>query len=137
MSFMLYPRLAADTAMIADWTLSRVLLMNDKRFPWIVLVPRRAELTEFFQLDESARIQLTAEIARAAERLKAWAQTRGGGDKINIGTIGNLVPQMHVHVVARAKTDAAWPGTVWGFGAPELYSGTELARLVEELRTHL
>ena len=103
MAFVLHPRLMADTAGIADWSLSRVLLMNDKRFPWIVLVPRRPELGEFFDLDEPARGVLTGEIARVGERLKNWTKARGACDRINVGMIGNMVPQLHVHIVARVR----------------------------------
>jgi diadenosine tetraphosphate (Ap4A) HIT family hydrolase len=137
MAFTLHPRLVADTSIIVDWTLSRVLLMNDKRFPWIVLVPRRSELHELFDLDESSRGQLMCEIARAGECLKSWGRSRGGVDKINVGIIGNLVPQLHIHVVARNKTDPAWPGTVWGFGQPIHYGAAELMRVVGELRDAL
>jgi diadenosine tetraphosphate (Ap4A) HIT family hydrolase len=137
MAFVLHPRLAADTAMIADWALSRVLLMNDTRFPWIILVPRRAGLSEIFELDENARTHLMAEIARVGENLKAWASTRQGCDKINVGQIGNLVPQLHIHVVARRKVDAAWPGTVWAAGPATPYGAAELARIVTELRDAL
>jgi diadenosine tetraphosphate (Ap4A) HIT family hydrolase len=134
MSFVLHPRLMADTAGIADWPLSRVLLMNDKRFPWLILVPRRPELSELFELDEQTRAQLMNEIARVGERLKSWAKSRGGCDKINLGCIGNLVPQLHIHVVARVKGDAAWPGTVWGAGQAVHYGAAELSRVVAELR---
>ena len=134
MSFGLHPRLAADTAVIADWTLSRVLLMNDKRFPWIILVPRKSDLTELFDLDETARTQLMAEIARVGERLKVWAKSRGGGDKMNVGIIGNLVPQLHIHIVARFKGDGAWPAPVWGVGQAVPYGAAELQRVVGELR---
>jgi diadenosine tetraphosphate (Ap4A) HIT family hydrolase len=137
MGFVLHPRLMADTAVIVDWSLSRVLLMNDKRFPWVVLVPRRPNIIELFDLDETSRVQLTTEIARAAERLKGWARTHGGADKINVGMIGNLVPQLHVHVVARKKGDAVWPGTVWGAGQPEHYGAAELLRVVGEIRDAL
>jgi len=137
MGFVLHPRLMADTAVIVDWSLSRVLLMNDKRFPWIVLVPRRPNLTELFDLDQTSRTLLTNEIARAAERLKSWASLRGGTDKINVGIIGNLVPQLHVHVVSRRKGDAVWPGTVWGAGQPEHYGAAELMRVVGEIRDAL
>ncbi|HXJ02378.1 MAG TPA: HIT family protein [Micropepsaceae bacterium] len=137
MSFTLHPRLAADTAIIADWPLSRVLVMNDKRFAWVILVPRRSDVSEIFDLDEAARIVLTNEITRVAERLKSWARTRGGCDKINIGMIGNLVPQLHIHVVARTKSDPAWPGTVWGVGKAIPYGAAELARVVTELRDDL
>jgi diadenosine tetraphosphate (Ap4A) HIT family hydrolase len=134
MAFMLHPRLAADTAVIADWPLSRVLVMNDKRFPWLVLVPRRLDVSEFFDLDDASRSILTNEITRVAKGTKAWAQTHGICDKINIGMIGNIVPQLHVHVVARHKEDAAWPGTVWGVGNAILYGAAELSRMVTELR---
>lgn len=137
MAFVLHPRLMADTAPIADWSLSRVLLMNDKRFPWIVLVPRRADICEIFELDEAARTTLMQEIARVAERLRAWAKSRGPCDKINIGGIGNLVPQLHLHVVARAKGDAAWPGTVWSAREAVPYGAAEIMRVVTELRDTL
>jgi diadenosine tetraphosphate (Ap4A) HIT family hydrolase len=137
MGFVLHPRLTADTSVIVDWSLSRVLLMNDKRFPWIVLVPRRPNLIELFDLDETARAVLMTEIARAADRLKRWALAHGGADKINVATIGNLVPQLHIHVVARRRGDAAWPGTVWGAGQPEHYGAAELMRTVGELRDAL
>lgn len=134
MGFVLHPRLMADSAVIVDWSLSRVLLMNDKRFPWIVLVPRRPNAVELFDLDQSSRTLLTNEISRAAERLKGWAGMHGGADKINIGIIGNLVPQLHVHVVARKRGDAVWPGTVWGAGQAERYGAAELMRVVGEIR---
>ena len=137
MGFVLHPRLMADTAVVVDWSLSRVLLMNDKRFPWIVLVPRRPDIVELFDLDAAARATLSNEIARAAERLKEWARRHGGADKINIGAIGNLVPQLHIHVVSRRKGDALWPGTVWGAGQAEHYGAAELMRVVSEMRDAL
>jgi diadenosine tetraphosphate (Ap4A) HIT family hydrolase len=137
MGFVLHPRLMADTAVIVDWSLSRVLLMNDKRFPWIVLVPRRPDITEVFDLDAASRTLLTNEIARTAERLKGWARTHGGADKVNVGIIGNMVAQLHVHVVARRKGDAVWPGTVWGAGQAEHYGAAELLRVVSDLRDTL
>lgn len=137
MAFVLHPRLMADTAVIVDWSLSRVLLMNDKRFPWVVLVPRRPNAIELFDLDTASRATLSNEIARAAERLKDWARTRGGSDKMNIGAIGNMVPQLHIHVVSRRKGDALWPGTVWGAGQAEHYGAAELMRVVSELRDAL
>jgi diadenosine tetraphosphate (Ap4A) HIT family hydrolase len=137
MAFVLHPRLMADTAGIADWSLSRVLLMNDKRYPWIVLVPRRADITELFELDEAARAALTNEIARVSQNLKAWAKRKDGCDKINVGMIGNIVPQLHVHIVARKKGDFAWPGTVWGKGEALPYGAAELAQTVAALRDAL
>jgi len=131
--FELDPRLAADTVFVADWPLSRVLLMNDSRFPWLVLVPRRPGLVEIFDLDEAGRNTLFAEVARAAERLKAWAHA----DKINVGALGNIVPQLHLHVVARRRNDAAGLAPMWGFGQAVHYSEQELARVVSGLRSAL
>jgi len=134
MAFVLHPRLMVDTTVVVDWKLSRVLLMNDKRFPWLILVPRRVGLSEIFELDETERMQLMSEIARASEKLKAWGRARGCGDKINVANIGNLVPQLHVHVVARGKGDPAWPGTVWNAGPSVPYGAAEISRIVAELR---
>jgi diadenosine tetraphosphate (Ap4A) HIT family hydrolase len=109
-SFVLHPRLAADTAFVADWPLSRVLLMNDARYVWLLLVPRRAGASELFDLSPQDRSSLTEETAHAAQLLKTISQAT----KINVGALGNLVPQLHVHVVARNPGDPAWPGPVWG-----------------------
>jgi diadenosine tetraphosphate (Ap4A) HIT family hydrolase len=95
---------------VADWALSRVLLMNDSRYRWLLLVPRRAGMAEIFDLDESDRMALTEEITLAARTLKHLTNA----EKINVGALGNLVPQLHVHVVARELDDPAWPGPVWG-----------------------
>ncbi len=127
----------ADAAFIADWPLSRVLLMNDKRFAWLVLVPRREGLVELFDLDEDSCATLMSEIARTGSKLKRWANEHGGCDKINVGIIGNLVPQLHIHVVARRQDDAAWPAPVWGKGQSLPYGDVELSRLVAELRDFL
>lgn len=129
-SFELHPRLAADTVLATDWALSRVLLMNDVRYPWLVLVPRRAGLTELHQLSVEDRAFLMEEIALAGERLKALT----GAAKINTGALGNLVPQLHIHVVARSPGDAAWPGPVWGQGTPTPYEAAardELLAFIE------
>ena len=127
--FELHPRLAADTVFVADWKLSRVLLMNDARYPWLILVPRRTGATEIFDLNPEDREMLVAEIALASERLKHFAHAA----KINIGALGNLVPQLHIHVVARNPGDAAWPGPVWGQGTPQTYASDALETLVREI----
>ena len=98
-----------------------------------MLVPRRLGLIEIFDLDEAARNTLFAEVARAAERLKAWAHA----DKINVGALGNIVPQLHVHIVARRRDDAAGLAPMWGFGQAIRYSEQELARALSELRSAL
>jgi len=132
-AFVLHPRLAADTAFVADLGLSRVLLMDDARYPWAILVPRRADMTELFDLDAQDRAALTEEVAHAARMLKAMS----GARKINIGALGNLVPQLHVHVVARNEGDAAWPGPVWGHGTVVRYGPARRDTFVEELRARL
>jgi diadenosine tetraphosphate (Ap4A) HIT family hydrolase len=108
--FDLHPRLAADTVFVADWAISRVLLMNDSRYRWIILVPRVANAMELFDLTLPDRSMLLEEIVKSSERLKRLT----GAAKINVGALGNLVPQLHVHVVARLPGDPAWPGPVWG-----------------------
>ena len=127
--FSLHPRLAADTVLVADWSLSRVLLMNDARYPWLILVPRREALVELHDLNIEDRAILIEEIARASGALKSLT----GAAKINVGALGNLVPQLHIHVVARKPGDAAWPGPVWGQGAPAPYESAAREALLKEL----
>ena len=131
--FELDGRLVADTAVIGDWTLSRVLLMNDARFPWLVLVPRRKGCTEVFDLSTEDQATLMAEIARAALAVRVVFKV----EKINVGALGNIVSQLHVHVVGRRKGDASWPGPVWGFGTAEAYSTTSRQSWVERLSAEL
>ena len=110
MSFDLHPRLEADTVFIADWPLCRVLLMNDARYPWLILVPRRDGLIELMDLTVTDRALLTEEAARAGDVVRGLP----GVTKLNLGALGNLVPQFHVHVVGRHAGDPAWPSPVWG-----------------------
>ena len=129
--FELDPRLAADTAFVADWQLCRVLLMDDTRFPWLVLVPRRAGAVELDDLAGGEPMQLTHEIRRAMKALRGAAEC----DKLNIGALGNVVRQLHVHVVARRKHDAAWPGPVWGHGRAQRYTPEARDALVARFRS--
>lgn len=131
--FVLDAKLAADTAPVVDWALSRVLLMNDARFPWLILVPRRTGLIEFHDLASADRIVLAEEVARASSGLKALT----GAAKINVGALGNLVPQLHIHVVARNPGDAVWPGPVWRHGAPRPYEPGARQALLETLARRL
>ncbi|HVV91936.1 MAG TPA: HIT family protein [Hyphomicrobiales bacterium] len=108
--FVLNPRFAANTAPVCDLALSRVLLTDDSRFPWLLLVPRRADVIEIGDLAESDRAVLIEEIALASAALRATVPC----DRINVGALANNTPQLHVHVVARTEGDAAWPGPVWG-----------------------
>ena len=129
-TFTLNPRLEADTHFAADWPLCRVLVMNDARYPWLVLVPRRDGVIEVTQLGPVDRAQLIEEITRAGHFL----QTRPEVTKLNIGALGNKVPQLHVHVVGRDQGDPAWPGPVWGHSPAIPYDADALARMLELVR---
>ena len=129
--FALHPRLAADTVFVADWPLSRVLLMEDARYPWLVLVPRLAGLVEFTDLAAPDRVRLMEEVARAAEAVRGLPNVA----KLNIGALGNLVPQLHVHVVGRNPGDPAWPGPVWGHSDPVRHDPAGLAAKLSLVRS--
>jgi diadenosine tetraphosphate (Ap4A) HIT family hydrolase len=116
--FRLHPRLAQDCAFVGELGLSRLLLFGDARYPWSILVPRRPDLREPFDLDAAARSVLFAEACTVGEMLLR----EFGGDKLNIGALGNQVEQLHVHVVARRRDDPAWPGPVWGHSPPVGYT---------------
>jgi len=115
--FRLDDRLAADSHFVADGPLSQLRLMDDARFPWLVLVPRVAGAVEWVDLDGASQRLLLAEINQAAAALRACFPC----EKLNIGALGNVVRQLHVHVIARTKSDCAWPGPVWGFGTQRPY----------------
>ncbi len=115
--FELHARLAADCIRVGRLPLSMLLLMNDARYPWFVLVPQRNGLSEIFQLPESDQCQLWRESACLARNLMQSFHA----DKINIGALGNLVPQLHIHHIARFTSDPAWPGPVWGHSEPLPY----------------
>lgn len=118
---------------VTDWPLCQVRLMDDQRFPWLILVPRLPELEEWSALTRADAHQLSDEIARAGEGLTQLFKPA----KINVGALGNIVRQMHVHVIARFETDAAWPGPVWGQGARLPYEPAARARLCGELLERL
>jgi diadenosine tetraphosphate (Ap4A) HIT family hydrolase len=129
-TFALDPQLARDTIAVGDLQVSRVLLMNDANFPWLILVPRRARIVEIFDLDDEARAQLTNEITLLAQCLKGLT----GCHKINIAAIGNVVSQLHVHVIARRRDDPAWPRPVFGVLPARPYEAGPRDRLIEALR---
>ncbi|RIY00974.1 HIT domain-containing protein [Aureimonas flava] len=131
LAFSLDERLDADTRFLCDLPLCRLLLMRDARWPWLILVPRRPALVELFDLEERDRLALLAEANRVAEVLSAAT----GSEKINLGALGNVVRQFHLHVVARSSGDPNWPRPVWGFESALPYpAGAEeaLARSVLE-----
>ena len=131
--FVLDPRLAADSVFIADGPLSQVRLMNDARFPWLVLVPRVPQVSEWLELDGAQQRLLLAEINQAGNLIR----TEPGTEKLNIGALGNIVRQLHVHLVGRHPGDAAWPGPVWGSGAAQRYPQAELDARIAYWRQRL
>lgn len=126
--FLLHERLKADTFEITRLQLSRVLLMNDSSFPWLILVPERENIREIYELEEKDRAVLMEEIALASHIIDHLYKP----DKINVGALGNLVPQLHIHVIGRYKTDRAWPGPVWGAGPAMPYADDERAGVCEK-----
>ena len=128
--FIIDARLDADTRPVASLELCDVRLMNDARFPWLVLVPRRPGLVEITDLTADEQTTLWHEVNRAAAALRAVAPC----DKLNLGALGNIVRQLHVHVVARCEGDAAWPGPVWGSGQALPYAEASLSARRDALR---
>ncbi|MCA8887443.1 MAG: HIT domain-containing protein [Parvularculaceae bacterium] len=126
-------RLANDCAIIGDFPLCRVLLMLDARFPWIILVPRRIGLSELHDLSIADRSALMDEVLKTSAALQQLTQA----DKINIASLGNIVSQLHLHVVARFASDELWPGPVWGLGEKQPYASGDRDRLIENLRKAL
>ncbi len=131
--FELDPRLAAETILVGETSLSQVLLMNDARYLWLILVPRRSDVTEPFELSEADQVQLWRESMRLGEAMKAHFAAY----KLNIAALGNQVAQLHVHHIARFHTDDAWPGPVWGVGSAVPYSEAARDALMNELRSLL
>ena len=129
-AFALHPRLTADTLPLGEMGLSRLLLMNDARFTWLILVPRRADVREIIDLELADQVTLFAEMTAVSRAL----QQAFAPDKLNIGVLGNMVPQLHVHIVARFIGDAAWPKPVWGAGVAEPHAGVAAREVAERLR---
>lgn len=131
--FKLHKRLQQDTHYVGDLTLCRLLLIDDASYPWFLLVPRRAEITEIYQLSDQDQQQLL----RESSQLSAVLAQTFKADKMNVAALGNVVPQLHVHHIVRYQNDPAWPGPVWGHQAPRPYSGTEAGDRVESIRQQL
>jgi diadenosine tetraphosphate (Ap4A) HIT family hydrolase len=131
--FRLDSRLADDTFPVGDMGLSRLLLINDARFAWLVLVPRRADVREMLDLDPPDRWALRVEIDLVAEALRRTVPC----DKLNIGALGNVVAQLHVHVIARVQGDAVWPKPVWAQGTAKPYEPHARDALIGQLRSTL
>ncbi|MGL4285355.1 MAG: HIT domain-containing protein [Phreatobacter sp.] len=127
------PRLAADSVPVTDLSLCHIRLMNDATYPWLILIPRRAGAVEIADLARADRIALMDEIAAASSVLRAMTRC----DKLNVAALGNMVPQLHVHVIARFRGDPAWPGPVWGKAPAQPYGDTPRAGLVAALAARL
>lgn len=133
MSWYLHPQLAADTRHVASLALCDVLLMDNRLHPWLILVPRIADAVEWFDLAPDDQHRLLDECARAGEALKALHAP----DKLNVAALGNVVSQLHVHVIARFRDDAAWPRPVWGAVPAERYAPDALDAALAPLRAAL
>lgn len=129
--FQLHERLKRDTFEVTELKLSLVLLMNDSSVPWLILVPKREGVSEIHALPKKDRAQLIEEVSAVSEAIEEIYSP----DKINIGALGNIVPQLHIHVIGRSKGDRAWPGPIWGQGqaVPYLDPSRTITRLVSGL----
>ncbi|KPX71045.1 hypothetical protein ALQ72_03554 [Pseudomonas syringae pv. maculicola] len=131
--FVLDSRLQQDTLPIGDFPLCRLLLSNDTHYPWFILVPRRADITEVFQLNAADQLQLWQETTVLSKVLKEVFVA----DKINVAALGNVVSQLHMHVIARKRDDIAWPAPVWGKHAAVAYSDEQFAEICRQLKPAL
>jgi diadenosine tetraphosphate (Ap4A) HIT family hydrolase len=129
----LHPQLERDTASLGDLPLSRVLVINDANYPWVLLVPRRPDIVEIIDLDEVAQAQLMTEITRVSRAVREVTKC----DKLNVAALGNMVPQLHVHIIARFRTDPAWPKPVWGVAPPRDYNREDLHAFATPLRARI
>jgi diadenosine tetraphosphate (Ap4A) HIT family hydrolase len=132
-TFSIDDRLLRSTEWVADLPLCRLFLQNDTRYPWFVLVPRIADVTEMYQLSQADQMQLMGEISLISRYLKDQLSVH----KINVGALGNVVPQLHIHVLGRNPKDAAWPGPVWGVGTAERYAAASLQEHISCARVWL
>ena len=133
MNWSLHPKLSELTTQVGDLALSRVLLENDSNNPWLILVPRMPGVSEIIDLDPNEQVQLLGEIDAASRALKAVATF----DKLNVAALGNMVKQLHVHVIGRSTTDATWPKPVWGLAPPVHYEPAAREKLLTALRREL
>lgn len=133
MDFQLHPKLAADTVPVTRLSLCELRLMNDSRWPWLILVPQRDNLIELHELTPLDQTMLTFESTLVSKALKAAT----GADKLNVGALGNVVPMLHLHIVARRMGDTGWPSPVWGHGEPVPYAADDAEGFAEKLRRQL
>jgi diadenosine tetraphosphate (Ap4A) HIT family hydrolase len=132
-NFPLHPQLEKDFIFVQDWPLCQLLFKNDTQFPWLILIPKRLDLTEIHDLSSTDQIQLIQEISKASLLMKKIFNAH----KINIGALGNMVPQLHIHVIARFEDDEAWPHAVWGHTANVPYKREYIEDILDQLKTSL
>jgi len=133
MKFELHPRLAQDCLSIGHFDLCQLLLMNDRQYPWFILVPKIPDLTEIYQLNAAQRQQLMTESCYLTETLEGIFKA----DKMNLGSLGNIVPQLHIHHIVRHQSDPAWPGPVWGKYTAIAYEEVQIRDILQRLKHHL
>jgi diadenosine tetraphosphate (Ap4A) HIT family hydrolase len=131
--FQLDERLQNDTIVMGDFSMSRLLLMNDSTYPWFILVPRRKDVTEVYQLDEQDQQELWQESAL----LGRWMSSAFEFAKLNIGALGNVVSQLHIHHVGRRHNDPCWPGPMWGQHPPKPYAPEEIEKIKQQISIDL
>jgi len=133
MTFQLHPRLQQDSIAIAQFELSEIRLINDSQYPWMILVPKRAYISEVYQLSETDQQLLQQESSWLAKTMAKLYQA----DKMNIAAIGNMVPQLHIHHIARYKTDIAWPAPVWGKFDAVPYTEQKIGQISMQIKNAL
>lgn len=131
--FELDPRIEADSTFICELALCQLRIQNDQRYPWLVLIPQIPDATEVHELNESQQRQLMSESSLVASALKAVT----GCKKINVANLGNVVAQLHWHIVARFETDATWPGPIWGVGTAQAYEEQQMADFIQKVKSEL
>ncbi len=129
----LHPQLVSDTVGLVDLDLCQVLLMNDQNYPWVVMVPKRLDLREMHDLSPGDQQMLVSEITQVSRAMQRLFKA----DKMNVAALGNMVPQLHIHVIARYENDSAWPGPVWGKVPTEAYAPNELEAMIAKLKKAL
>lgn len=131
--FELHPQLAQDSIVVCDLTLCRVLLANDCQYPWLILVPMRNDIKEVIDLSEQEQALMWLESAKVSKMMKSCYKP----DKLNIAALGNMVPQLHLHHVARYTSDAAWPAPIWGLHPAQPYPEHQIEQIVADIKAQL
>ena len=131
--FILHSKLAADTFEVLRLEVGQLLLMNDARYPWLILVPQVSGMRDLHNLSTKQYQAVTQEIVQVSEVVESLAQAH----KMNVGALGNMVPQLHIHIIARQTNDAAWPAPVWGVGEAQPYSQDAAKTLIQQIASKL